>query len=158
MEIKISAIGKIKEKWMKQGIDEYLKRLKSFAKINIIEYDEETVTKKSEEIKKKIMEKEGERLIKSIRDSECTILLDISGQEMSSEEFSLWIENQMIFGKSKFHFFIGGPFGNGQNIKRCVKMHLSLGKMTLTHQMSRLLLVEQIYRGIKIIKKEPYHL
>lgn len=158
MVITISAIGKIKEKWMKQGIEEYLKRLKPFTKINIVEYEEEKFSKISKEIKNKIMEKEGIKLIKSIKENECTVLLDTSGKELSSEKLSQWMQLQMLEGKSKFHFFIGGPFGNGENIKNSIKMHLSFGKMTYTHQMARLILVEQIYRSIKIIKNEPYHL
>ena len=158
MVIIISAIGKIKEKWMKEGIDEYLKRLIPFAKMNIIEHEEEKFAKKSEEIKKQVMEKESIKLLKSLKDTDCSILLDTSGKEMSSEELASWFENKMISGKSRFHFFIGGPLGNGETIRNNIKFKLSLSKMTLTHQMARLILVEQIYRSIKIIKNEPYHL
>lgn len=158
MVITISAIGKIKEKWMKEGIDEYLKRLKPFAKMNIIEHEEEKFSKKSEEIKKQVMEKESIKLLKSLKDTDCCILLDTSGKEMSSEELASWFENKMISGKSRFNFFIGGPLGNGETIRKNIKFKLCLSKMTLTHQMARLILVEQIYRSIKIIKNEPYHL
>ena len=114
--------------------------------------------KKSEEIKKQVMEKESIKLLKSLKDTDCCILLDTSGKEMSSEELASWFENKMISGKSRFHFFIGGPLGNGETIRKNIKFKLCLSKMTLTHQMARLILVEQIYRSIKIIKNEPYHL
>ncbi|MDU1772835.1 MAG: 23S rRNA (pseudouridine(1915)-N(3))-methyltransferase RlmH, partial [Dialister micraerophilus] len=126
MVIIISAIGKIKEKWMKEGIDEYLKRLKPFAKMNIIEHEEEKMPgNPSPAIKKQIMEKEGDKLLKAVSDSDCVILLDTEGTAFSSEELAAWLQDKMVQGTSHFYFMIGGPYGNGENIKKRADLKIS---------------------------------
>ena len=147
MRFSIRAIGKIKEKWMREGIEEYSKRLKPVAKVDVLESDEE-----------KMPEKEGEKLLRSIQDSGCVVLLDMNGKKVSSEELAAWIAQKTIMGTSHFYFIIGGPYGNGKNIQARADLKLSMGPMTFTHQMARLILFEQLYRAVKINHHEPYHL
>ncbi len=159
MKFTILGIGKIKEKWMRQGIEEYVKRLKPIAPLEIIEQDEEKMPESpSPAMKEKIMEKEGEKLLKYLKDDDCLVLLDLKGKPMSSEGLADWISDRMVKGTSHFYFMIGGPYGNGENIRRRADMKISISAMTFTHQMVRLILSEQIYRAMKIIRREPYHL
>ena len=104
------------------------------------------------------MEKEGDKLLKAVSDSDCVILLDTEGIAFSSEELAAWLQNKMVQGTSHFYFMIGGPYGNGENIKKRADLKISIGSMTFTHQMARLILFEQLYRAMKINRHEPYHL
>ena len=159
MKFTILAIGKIKEKWMKAGIDEYVKRLTPVAKVDFIEHDEEKMpANPSAAMKEIVMEKEGEKLLKHLSDGDCAVLLDTGGKEISSEELAAWLQNKMVAGTGHFYFLIGGPYGNGDNLRRRADFKISLGPMTFTHQMARLILSEQLYRAMKIIRGEPYHL
>ena len=154
MRFSIRAIGKIKEKWMREGIEEYSKRLKPVAKVDVLESDEE---KMPENPSAAIKRKEGEKLLRSIQDSGCVVLLDMNGKKASSEELAAWIAQKTIMGTSHFYFIIGDPYGNGKNIQARADLKLSMGPMTFTHQMARLILFEQLYRAVKI-NHEPYHL
>lgn len=159
MKFTIAGIGKIKEKWMREGIAEYTTRLSPYAKVSVIEQDEEKMPPApSPAIKKKVMETEGEKILKFVGAEDFVILLDLSGKEISSPALSELLARQMVAGKSAFTFLIGGPFGNGENLRRRADMRLCLSPMTFTHQMARLLLVEQLYRAMKIMRHEPYHL
>lgn len=159
MRFSIRAIGKIKEKWMREGIEEYSKRLKPVAKVDVLESDEEKMPENpSAAVKGKVLEKEGEKLLRSIQDSGCVVLLDINGKKVSSEELAAWIAQKTIMGTSHFYFIIGSPYGNGKNIQARADLKLSMGPMTFTHQMARLILFEQLYRAVKINHHEPYHL
>lgn len=159
MKFSILAIGKIKEKWMRDGIEEYYKRLKPLVKVEVIENDEDKMPENPSALtKEKVLAKEGEKLLKAIQSSDCVVLLDTSGREMSSEELAAWINQKTVMGTSHFHFVIGGPYGNGKNIRERADLKLSMGPMTFTHQMARLILFEQLYRAIKINRHEPYHL
>lgn len=159
MKITIAGIGKIKENWMRDGIREYVTRLAPIAKVQICEQDEEKMpVNPSEAIKEKVMEKEGEKILRYIQPDDFVILLDTAGKELSSPDLSKLLEKQMVLGKSSFTFLIGGPFGNGNNLKDRADFRLCIGRMTFTHQMARLILVEQIYRAMKIMRNEPYHL
>lgn len=159
MKITIAGIGKIKEKWMRDGIHEYVTRLAPMAKIQICEQDEEKMpVNPSDAIKEKVMEKEGEKILRYIQPDDFVILLDTAGKELSSPDLSKLLEKQMVFGKSSFTFLIGGPFGNGNNLKDRADFRLCISRMTFTHQMARLILAEQIYRAMKIMRNEPYHL
>ena len=152
MRFSIRAIGKIKEKWMREGIEEYSKRLKPVAKVDVLESDEEKMPENPSAAVK------GEKLLRSIQDSGCVVLLDMNGKKVSSEELAAWIAQKTIMGTSHFYFIIGGPYGNGKNIQARADLKLSMGPMTFTHQMARLILFEQLYRAVKIIHHEPYHL
>lgn len=159
MKFTILAIGKIKEKWMRSGIEEYTKRLAPISKLDIIAQDEEKMLDNpSPAIKEKVMEKEGEKMLKYLSDDDCLVLLDLKGKPMSSEELASWIQNRMVSGTSHFYFMIGGPYGNGENIRKRANLKISISAMTFTHQMARMILAEQLYRAMKIIRHEPYHL
>ena len=159
MKINVIAIGKIKEKWMRQGIDEYLKRLSPIAKVEILSPDEEKMPENpSPALKEKVMEKEGEKLLKYLKDEDFLILLDLKGKPVTSEELADILRKKMVSGTSHFFFMIGGPYGNGENIRKRANLKISISAMTFTHQMARLILAEQVYRAMKIIRHEPYHL
>ena len=159
MKFTFLTIGKIKEKWMRQGIDEYLKRLSPIAKVEILSPDEEKMPENpSPALKEKVMEKEGEKLLKYLKDEDFLILLDLKGKPVTSEELADILRKKMVSGTSHFFFMIGGPYGNGENIRKRANLKISISDMTFTHQMARLILAEQVYRAMKIIRHEPYHL
>lgn len=159
MKFTFLTIGKIKEKWMRQGIDEYLKRLSPIAKVEILSPDEEKMPENpSPALKEKVMEKEGEKLLKYLKDEDFLILLDLKGKPVTSEGLADILRKRMVSGTSHFFFMIGGPYGNGKNIRKRANLKISISAMTFTHQMARLILAEQVYRAMKIIRHEPYHL
>lgn len=159
MKFTFLTIGKIKEKWMRQGIDEYLKRLSPIAKVEILSPDEEKMPENpSPALKEKVMEKEGEKLLKYLKDEDFLILLDLKSKPVTSEELADILRKKMVSGTSHFFFMIGGPYGNGENIRKRANLKISISAMTFTHQMARLILAEQVYRAMKIIRHEPYHL
>ena len=159
MKFTFLTIGKIKEKWMRQGIDEYLKRLSPIAKVEILSPDEEKMPENpSPALKEKVMEKEGKKLLKYLKDEDFLILLDLKGKPVTSEELADILRKRMVSGTSHFFFMIGGPYGNGGNIRKRANLKISISAMTFTHQMARLILAEQVYRAMKIIRHEPYHL
>lgn len=158
MNIRIICVGKIKEKYFIQGISEYLKRLTRYAKVEIIEVEDEkapeTLSPAEEVI---IKEREAARLSKYLRDGAAKIVLAIEGQSFSSEELAKKISQFGISGQSQIDFVIGGSLGLDQSIVRQADLLLSFSKFTFPHQLMRLILVEQIYRAFRIIKGEPYH-
>lgn len=158
MNITIITVGKLKENYLKDGIDEYLKRLNKYCNIKIIEVlDEkapENLSFADEEI---IKSKEAERIKKHIKDNSYVIVLDIMGKSNSSEEFAGLIQRLGVNGFSDITFIIGGSIGLSYDILDRAAYKLSFSKMTFPHQLMRLILVEQIYRGFRIIKGEPYH-
>lgn len=159
MKFTFLTIGKIKEKWMRQGIEEYLKRLSPMAKVEILSPDEEKMPENpSPALKEKVMEKEGDKLLKYLKDEDFLILLDLKGQPVTSEGLAEILQKKMVAGTSHFFFMIGGPYGNGENIRKRADLKISISAMTFTHQMARLILAEQVYRAMKIIRHEPYHL
>ena len=159
MRFTFLTIGKIKEKWMRQGIDEYLKRLSPIAKVEILSPDEEKMPENpSPAMKEKVMEKEGDKLLKYLKDEDFLILLDLKGKPVTSEGLADILRRKMVSGTSRFIFKIGGPYGNGENIRKRANLKISISAMTFTHQMARLILAEQVYRAMKIIRHEPYHL
>lgn len=159
MKFTFLTIGKIKEKWMRQGIEEYLKRLSPMAKVEILSPDEEKMPENpSPALKEKVMEKEGDKLLKYLKDEDFLILLDLKGKPVTSEGLAEILQKKMVAGTSHFFFMIGGPYGNGENIRQRADLKISISAMTFTHQMARLILAEQVYRAMKIIRHEPYHL
>lgn len=159
MKFTFLTIGKIKEKWMRQGIEEYLKRLSLMAKVEILSPDEEKMPENpSPALKEKVMEKEGDKLLKYLKDEDFLILLDLKGKPVTSEGLADILQKKMVAGTSHFFFMIGGPYGNGENIRKRADLKISISAMTFTHQMARLILAEQVYRAMKIIRHEPYHL
>ena len=158
MKINIVAAGKIKEKYLSDGIKEFMKRLTPFASVNIIEINEEKMKDNpSEAEKKQTLTNEGQRLLKQVPAGSYLIVLDVFGEAISSEELADKIDKLALTGKSNITFLIGGAFGLSDEVRRAADMRLSFSRMTFTHQMVRLLLVEQIYRAFKISRGEKYH-
>ncbi|PEC43011.1 23S rRNA (pseudouridine(1915)-N(3))-methyltransferase RlmH [Priestia megaterium] len=158
MNISIITIGKLKEKYLKQGIQEYLKRLSSYAKVEIIELaDEKAPENLSESEMEEVKQKEGERILAKISDDTYVIALAINGKQKSSEELAKEIDSLATYGKSKVAFVIGGSLGLSSEVMKRSNAALSFSKMTFPHQLMRLVLVEQIYRAFRIIRNEPYH-
>ncbi|MED4136794.1 23S rRNA (pseudouridine(1915)-N(3))-methyltransferase RlmH [Priestia megaterium] len=158
MNISIITIGKLKEKYLKQGIEEYLKRLSSYAKVEIIELaDEKAPENLSESEMEQVKQKEGERILAKVSDDTHVIALAINGKQKSSEELAKEIDSLATYGKSKIAFVIGGSLGLSSEVMKRSNAALSFSKMTFPHQLMRLVLVEQIYRAFRIIRNEPYH-
>lgn len=158
MKITIVAAGKIKEKYLSEGIAEFMKRLRPYAQVQIVEISEEKMKENpSEAEKEKTLTKEGERLLRQVPEGSHLIVLDVYGKNMSSEELAADIDKLGLEGKSNITFLIGGAFGLSKEVRKAADELLSFSKMTFTHQMVRLLLVEQIYRAFKINRGEKYH-
>lgn len=155
MKVKIIALGKIKEKFLKEGIDEFLKRLTLYANVEIIELN--PIEIKDENLTTKILEKEGEKILAQIKPDSYLITLEINGENFSSEKFSKKLQDIFNQGYSEITFVIGSSCGLSKTISDKADLKLSLSKMTFLHQFARLLLIEQIYRAFKIQKGETYH-
>ncbi len=155
MKIKIIALGKIKEKFLKDGIDEFLKRLSPYASIEIIEL--QPVEIKDENLIQKALEQEGNKILENIKPNSYVITLEILGKQLSSEGFAQKINEISISGISELVFIIGSSYGISPIVSQRADFKLSISKMTFLHQFARLLLVEQIYRAFKILKNETYH-
>ena len=158
MKIKVVTVGKLKEKYLKDGIAEYSKRITRFAKLEMIELaDEKTPDKASESENQKILEIEGQRILSKVGDRDFVIVLAIEGKTFSSEEFSKQLEEASIKGFSTLTFIIGGSLGLSSSVKNRANLSVSFGRLTLPHQLMRLVLVEQIYRAFTIQQGSPYH-
>lgn len=158
MKIKIICVGKLKEKYLVAGIEEYLKRLQGHCKVEVFQVADESIPDNCSLANEVIIKsKEGRKILDKIKQDEYVILLDVTGDEMDSKELSKKIENCMINGKSTIDFVIGGSLGHGQELLDRANYRLSFSKLTFPHQLMRLILVEQIYRAFKIMKNENYH-
>ena len=155
MKIKVIATGKIKEKFLKDGIEEFLKRLTPYANVEVIELS--PVEIKDENLIEKALDEEGEKILALIKPHSYVITLEIKGQMLSSEELAEKIQSLTNDGIGEIIFVIGSSYGISKNVSNRADFKLSMSKMTFLHQFARLLLVEQIYRAFKIIKGETYH-
>lgn len=155
MNIKIIALGKIKEKFLKDGIDEFLKRLTPYASVEITELS--AIEIKDENLTAKILKQEGEKILSHIKPQSFVITMEIKGKMFSSEEFAKKIEDITNDGISEIIFVIGSSCGISPTVSARANLKMSMSKMTFLHQFARLILVEQIYRAFKIIKGETYH-
>ena len=155
MKIKIIALGKIKEKFLKDGIDEFLKRLTPYASIEIVELM--PVEIKDENLTQKALEQEACKILENIKPNSYVITLEILGKQLSSEDFAQKINEITISGIGELVFVIGSSGGIAPSVSQRADFKLSISKMTFLHQFARLLLVEQIYRAFKILKNETYH-
>lgn len=158
VNIAIIAVGKLKEKYLKDGIAEYAKRLRTYCQLNIIEVaDEKAPEQLSDTEAELIKQKEGERILAKVPEDSHVIALAIEGDSLSSEQLASKIEQLATYGTSKLTFIIGGSLGLSKQVMQRANSALSFSKMTFPHQLMRLILIEQVYRGFKIIRREPYH-
>ncbi len=158
MKIRIICVGKLKEKYLVDGIKEYTKRISGYTDIEVIEVADERIPDKASLAEEVIVKaKEGRKILDKIKQDDYVILLDVGGKQIDSVEFSKHIENCMIDGKSTIDFVIGGSLGHGEDIQERANFRLSFSPMTFPHQLMRLILVEQIYRAFKIMRNETYH-
>lgn len=158
MNIKIYAIGKIKEQYLRMGIDEYLQRLKPYCKVEIIEVNDEPINDNPNQSEiKKAIDLEGKKVLKLIKPSDYLIGLDLGKKQLKSPEFAEYLNQKFVLGGSTISFVIGGSYGLSDELKNRCNDSISLSEMTFLHQMTRLILLEQIYRAFKINKNEVYH-
>ncbi len=158
MRIAIVAAGKLKEPYLRKGAAEFLKRLAPYVRLDVVEIDEEKMPERpSKAEKEQTLTREGRRLLRQMPDGAYCIALDVMGKNLSSEELAAHIEELGVHGKSVVAFLIGGPFGLSEEVRAAADERLSFSRMTFTHQMVRLLLLEQIYRAYKINRGEKYH-
>lgn len=155
MKIKIIALGKIKETYIKNGVEEFVKRIKPYAPIEVVEIA--PIEVKEESLIENTLIQEGEKILSCINKDTYLITLEIEGKLLSSEEFADKINDVCTSGINELAFVIGSSHGIGKNVKDRANFKLSFSKMTFLHTFARLILAEQIYRAFKIIKKETYH-
>ena len=158
VKITVISVGKLKEKYLKDAIAEYAKRLGKYCRLEIVEVaDEKTPDNAGSAVWEAVRVKEGERILKYVREDAYIITLEIDGIQLSSEKLAERLENLGIQGKSHIIFIIGGSIGLGEEVRRRADFALSFSKMTFPHQLMRVILLEQIYRSFRIINGEPYH-
>lgn len=158
VKITVISVGKLKEKYLKDAIAEYAKRLSKYCRLEILEVaDEKTLDSAGSAAWETVRMKEGERILKYVRDDAYVITLEIDGIQLSSEKLAEKIEGLGLQGKSHIIFIIGGSVGLGEEVRRKADYALSFSKMTFPHQLMRVILLEQIYRSFRIIHGEPYH-
>ncbi len=158
MRFYVVCIGKLKDAYLRDGVAEFVKRMRPYGGITITELNESKIgDKPSDADRKQVVDEEGERLLKVVPKNAYTVLLDVYGKTMSSEDLAKTVAKLEVDGISDMAFIIGGAFGVSEALRQSVNYKLSFSPMTFTHQMVRLLLVEQIYRASKINRNEPYH-
>lgn len=158
MEIRILSVGKIKEKYLTAGIQEYAKRLSRYCKLNFFQVpDEKTPDKASDALNEQIKKTEGERLLKNIREQDYVIALALDGKMLDSVELSKKLGQLGVEGKSSIAFVIGGSLGLSSQVLNRADFKLSFSPMTFPHQLMQMILLEQIYRSYRILNNEPYH-
>lgn len=158
MKITLVTVGKIKEKYFTMAIDEYSKRLSRYVKLDIVEVpDEKTPDGASETEEENIRIKEGEKILKNVKDDSYVVTLEIEGKMLDSVELSEKINQIGVSGKGHITFIIGGSLGLSKEVKNRADFKLSFSKMTFPHQLMRVVLLEQIYRSYRILNNEPYH-
>ena len=158
MKISVVCVGKIKESFYRQAVEEYAKRLSKYCKFEVIEVaDEKTPDKASEVQENQIKEKEADRILDKIKEDAYVFTLEIKGKRFTSEGFAECIQNVTLRGKSHLVFVIGGSLGLHDKVLKRSDQAISFSDMTFPHQLMRVILSEQIYRAYRIINKEPYH-
>jgi len=155
VKIKLIVVGKTKEDWIKEGIYHYQKLLKKYVDLKIIEIKEEKITKSKDE--KTILDSEGERIARHLEKEALRIVLDAKGKEFSSEKFAGFLKENLNRGYNHFIFILGGALGVSEKILEVCPVKLSLSQMTFTHELSRIIILEQIYRAFSILAGAKYH-
>lgn len=159
MRFYVVCIGKLKDAYLRDGVAEFVKRMRPYGGITITELNESKIgDKPSDADRKQVVAEEGERLLKAVPKSAYTVLLDVYGKTMSSEDLAKTVAKLEVDGVSDMAFIVGGAFGVSDELRRSVNYKLSFSPMTFTHQMVRLLLVEQIYRASKINRLSLIHI
>lgn len=158
MQIRIIAVGKVKEKFLQDGIAEYEKRLRPYAKLRVIEIpDEKRSASATPPIERAAMAKEGDRILAAISEGSYVVALDINGENWSSTALAEALSRWELAGNNQIAFIVGGDLGLAPAVLSHCNLRLSLSRMTFTHPMARFLLIEQIYRAFRILRGEPYH-
>ena len=158
IKVNIIAVGKLKEKYLKDACSEYLKRLGAFAKVTVTEVNEHRCSENPSDAEIELVkEKEGEAIEAKIPKGSYVIPMCIEGTQLSSEDISAKLESVAVSGTNEFTFIIGGSFGLSDRIKSLGSLRLSFGKITLPHQLMRVVLLEQIYRALSITNNSKYH-
>lgn len=158
MQITIVTVGKLKEKYLKDGIDEYSKRLTAYCKLQVVEVADEKAPEELSAVEmEQVKRKEGERILAQIKQDHYVIALAIDGQTWSSEKLSSELDRLATYGKSQVAFVVGGSLGLSVDVLKRADAQLSFSKMTFPHQLVRLILLEQVYRAFRISRGEPYH-
>lgn len=158
MNIQIVSVGKIKEKYLKLGIEEFSKRLSKYCKLDIVELDDEKAPENlSDKLREQVKNKEGDKILSKIKQNSFVIALAIDGKNLSSEGLAEYISNLGVTGNSSITFVIGGSLGLSDDVLKRADYKLSFSKMTFPHQLMRLILLEQVYRAFRINNGEPYH-
>ena len=156
--IRIAAVGRIKEKWMREGIADYLKRIQPYEKTEIIEVEDEKAPESNSDAEnEKVKTTEGSKLLKQIRDTDYVVLLDLAGEEMDSVSLSKHIESVHTRGYNRIVFVIGGSLGVSRELIARADFRWKLSVNTFPHQLCRIIVLEQIYRAFRILHHEPYH-
>lgn len=155
MKIRLLCIGKTDDRYIQEGVEKYLKRLKHYVSFQIVELPDIKNVKNLSENQQK--DREGDLLLKNIHTQDFVVLLDERGKEFRSIEFSAYLEHKMVSSTAQLVFIIGGPYGFSAAVQQRANYTISLSKMTFSHQMIRLFLVEQLYRAYSIMRGEPYH-
>lgn len=155
MEICVLSVGKISSQWIKQGIDLFESRIIKYTRFSSFIIPD---LKNSKSLSKDtIKEEEGKSILAQLTPGDIVVLLDEKGKEQTSKEFASWIQKQMNTGRKRLVLIIGGPYGFSQNVYQKADLMIALSKMTLTHEMAKLVLTEQLYRSMTILNGEPYH-
>lgn len=158
IKVTVIAVGKLKEKYLHDACEEYLKRLGTYSKVNVVEVNEERCSDNPSESEiENVKQKEGQRIIAKIPKGSFVVPMCIEGTQFSSEDFANKIEATAVAGNSDITFIIGGSFGLSDEVKSLGKLKLSFGKLTLPHQLMRVVLLEQIYRAFSILNNSKYH-
>lgn len=155
MKIKTIFVGKLQDRYLKEGIDTYLGRISRYAQVDLIEVEDDAVTVKADHSRAK--EREAERILKRVSPDSVLVALDEKGKGMTSPDIAGFIQKLRDSGTKEISFAVGGSLGLGEKVRERADLVLSLSQMTFTHQMVRIILLEQIYRAFTIIKGEPYH-
>ncbi|MGE5579479.1 MAG: 23S rRNA (pseudouridine(1915)-N(3))-methyltransferase RlmH [Bacillota bacterium] len=158
MRIRIILVGKVRERYLRDGFAEYLKRLGPYAHVELVELQDEPVPETaSQKQLAAVRQVEAERVLRALRENEYMVALDIRGTEMSSEDLSRWLQERALAGDPNLVFVIGGTTGLAPEILARARLRMSMGPMTFPHQFMPMLLAEQLYRAFRIGKGEPYH-